>query len=82
MRASSAQTTPQRSTLNLLPKPPPMYWVSTWTFEAGMPIASPSCEATPERACVEAQTVTVSSSSHSATWPWGSSEQWAICATW
>ena len=77
-----AQTTPQRSTLNLLPKPPPMYWVSTWTFEAGMPICSPSCEATPEIAWVEAQSVTVSSSCHSATWPWDSREQWAICATW
>ncbi len=75
--ASWAQTIPQRSTLNLLPKPPPTKSAITRTLAAGMPSPSANCEATPETACVEHQAVRWSGSVQWQIWPWASMQLWA-----
>ncbi len=76
--ASLAQTIPQRSALNLLPKPPPTKSAITRTLAAGMPSPSASCEATPETACVEHQAVRWSGSVQWQIWPCASMQ---LCAT-
>src|SRR5215471_16329678 len=66
--ANFAQIKASAPALDLEPKPPPMYCVTTCTFGCGIESACASCWATPTTPCVEIQTFSLSPS-HSQTEP-------------
>src|SRR6185295_2991274 len=79
--ASFAQIRPCASGPNLLPNPPPMYWVITRTFALGIlrPCAKPSF--VPCTPCVDTHAVSLSPS-HSQTQPCDSMQTCVITCVW
>src|SRR5213594_692685 len=62
---SRAPSIPQRSALNLLPNPPPTWFIRTRIFVSGIPSGFANSVLSLETACVEGNTLSLSSPSHS-----------------